>query len=102
MYKILSMFTKIKKENEQQLLAQIMQHKKALDQDNIAYTNEAIKIAEFLLHPMKPIVVENKPLLEQQLKEQFTNALLEQQKINEHKINIYKNITQFNNAINEM
>lgn len=86
----------------QQFLTQIAHNKQAMEQENSTYTNDALKKAASLLNPRKPVVLKNKPLLEQQLKQEFTNALLKQQERNEHKINIYKNITQFNNAINEM
>lgn len=86
----------------QKFLMDIAQHKTATEQDNITYTNEAIKKAESLLNPAKPVVLKNKHLLGQQLKEQFTVTFLNQQKSNEHPINIYKNIDQFNNAINRL
>jgi hypothetical protein len=94
---------KNKEQEWQQLLAQIIQHKTATDQDNIAYTNEATKIAEFLLHPMKPVIVANKRDLGEKLKQEFTNALLQQQKTNEHKINIFQNgIDRFYAEIDKM
>lgn len=86
----------------QQLLIHIAQYKNATEEDNSNYTAEAIKKAEFLLHPTKPVFLKNKNKYGQKLKEKFTNALLEQQKGNTHTINIHQNMEQFNTAINNM
>jgi hypothetical protein len=85
----------------QQFLTHIANNKQATEQDNIAYTNEAIKKAESLLNPAQLIVLKDKSRLEQDLKEQFTNALLQQQG-NEHKVNIHKNMDQFNTALDKI
>ncbi len=85
----------------QQLLIDIAQHKDVTEEDNSIHTNDAIKKAELLLNPVHPVVLENKLALEQDLKKQFINALLAQQG-KEHKINIYKNIDQFNAAIDKI
>ena len=86
----------------QKFLTQIAQHKNATEQQNSNYTNEAIRKAQSLLNPAQAIVLKNKQALAQQLKEQFTNALLKQQENNERIINIHKNMEQFNTAINNM
>jgi hypothetical protein len=85
----------------QQFLTQIANNKQATEQENNAYTNEAIKKAGLLLNPAQSIILKDKHRLEQDLKEQFTLALLAQQG-NEHKINIHKNMDQFNVAIDTM
>jgi hypothetical protein len=85
----------------QQLLIDIAQHKDATEEDNSIHTNDAIKKAGSLLNPVHPVVLKNKLALEQQLKQEFTNALLQQQG-NEHKINVHKNMEQFNTAVDKI
>ena len=82
----------VKRHLWQNLLTKIIEHKNATEQDNSNYTNDAITKAGSLLNPVPPVVLKNKLVLEQQLKQEFTNALLQQQKGNETTINIYKNI----------
>ncbi len=85
----------------QQFLTQIANNKQATEQENNAYTNEAIKKAGSLLNPAQSIILKDKHRLEQDLKEHFTLALLAQQG-SEHKVNIHKNMDHFNNAIDTM
>lgn len=84
------------------LLKQISQNKQATIKNNNAYTTQAIKKAESLINLISSITPQDKHFVGQKLKEEFTLALLKQQKGNETTINIHKNMEHFNNTVNKM
>ncbi|HLW72711.1 MAG TPA: hypothetical protein VKR54_01550 [Candidatus Babeliales bacterium] len=91
---------KNEKKQWNQLLAQISQNVQATAEENDAHTLEAIKKSHSLLALAHIIPAKNKHSVSQKLKQKFTVALLDQQKLNENKINIHKNMDQFNKEMN--
>ena len=85
-----------------QLLAQLSQKKQATREENNSQTREAIKKSQSLLNLASQIPSKNKPAISQKLKQNFTVALLDQQKLHNNTINIHQNMEQFNKAINKM
>ena len=93
---------KNEKNQWKQLLAQLSQKKQATREENNSQTREAIKKSQSLLNLASQIPSKNKPAISQKLKQNFTVALLDQQKLHNNTINIHQNMEQFNKAINKM
>lgn len=84
------------------LLAQISQNKQATVEKNKAYTREALNQSQSLLNLAHQMPSKNKAALSQKLKQEFSVALLSQQKDNANPINIHQNMDLFNKEINRM
>lgn len=93
---------KNEKSQWKQLLADLSHNKQATTEKNNAQMREAIKKSQSLLTLASQIPSKNRPAISQKLKQKFTVALLEQQKLNGNEINIHQNMDQFNKEINKI
>jgi len=93
---------KSEKDGWYDILYNIASNKQATQQSNHDHTQQALQKSQSLLQLADAIPTKNKTSLSQKLKQKFSIALLEQQKRNNHDLNIYHHMDIFNNAINEM
>lgn len=92
---------KKEKQEWKQLLAQLSENAQATQEANNAHTLQAIQKSHALLNLASAIPAKNKQAVSQKLKQKFTVALLNQQKLSDNTINIHHNMDQFNKEINK-
>gem|GEM_PF-3188182 len=93
---------KNEKQQWKEFLGQISHNKQATLEDNNTFTTQAIQKSESLFNLAKSIPAKKENSLAQKLKQKFTLALLEQQKVNDNKINVHRNMDEFNKAMNKL
>src|SRR5579872_2664939 len=93
--------------NEWQQFLQQLRRQDATEEENNKNTEQAVKIARSLISSInipedRKREFDKKLELEQQLKNEFTAALVAQPKVNQHEINIQENLKSFYNDLHTM